>query len=66
MDWHSPKHVERILKNKVQSQEFCASPWFIYILQGDARFIQYETHLKNLLQTLFHEQEKHVKKHTSD
>ena len=32
MDWYSPKHVERILKNKVEYQEFWAFCWFIYIL----------------------------------
>ena len=31
MDRQSPKHVEHILKNKVLSQECCASCWFTYI-----------------------------------
>ena len=32
MDWYSPKHVEHLIENKVSSQEFCASCWFIYTL----------------------------------
>ena len=32
MDWYSPKHVEHLMENKVQSQEYFTSCWFIYIL----------------------------------
>ena len=32
MDQYSPKHVEHLMENKVKSQEFYVSCWFIYIV----------------------------------
>ena len=40
MDYYSPKHVERLIENKVWSQEFSASCWFVYVLYDDAWCIQ--------------------------
>ena len=38
------------IENKVYSQEFCASCWFIYILQNDARFILYQSDKQRLIE----------------
>ena len=38
-DYISPKHVEHLIENKVLSQEFCASCWFIYI--QSPHFLEY-------------------------
>ena len=39
MDQYSPKHAEHLMENKVLSQQFCASCWFIYILRCVIYFI---------------------------
>ena len=54
-----PKHVEHLMENKVQSQEFCASCWFIYVLKAVYYYgIKIFNNLPLKIQQLYHEKNK--------